>query len=275
MPNTKKDLGTGLDERYRVTAVINAASILQAFSRERHRINADVIAAEINLSPALTRRTLNTLCHWGLMRRVDTEKNTYELGLAWLQLADLRRNQFDIREAALPVMRRMRDAVNETVILSVRVGYKRINIDYMESTKTIRRITQPGLEAPLHVGAAGRALICSFTADQLRDYVSGFASDGPASNLPQLEPLAKETGKIRQRGYGIAIAEITRETAAVAAPVFDYTGNVVAALTISCPKDRFKADLKDACIEQAVHGARELSKILGHHRAGASVREQR
>jgi DNA-binding IclR family transcriptional regulator len=150
------------------------------------------------------------------------------------------------------------------VILSVRVGYKRINIDYMESTKTTRRITQPGLEAPLHVGAAGRVLMCMFSNGQIKDYLQTIKNDSTVSTTPGFAGLVKEIQRIRQHGYGIALSEMTHETAAAAAPIFDYTGLVVAALTISCPKDRFTADLKEACIVQARQGASELSRILGY-----------
>ena len=48
---------------------------------------------------------------------IQDDAGHFRLGLAWLRLADVKRRQLDLREVALPVMRRMRDAVNETVSL--------------------------------------------------------------------------------------------------------------------------------------------------------------
>ena len=253
--------------RYRVATVAYAAQMLQKFGRDTRRLDAEQMAREIELSPALARRTLNTLCQRGLMRRIDGDAHTYELGLAWLRLADVRRRQFDIRQLALPIMRAMRDSVNETVILSIRAGYKRINIDYMESTQAIRRITQPGLEAPLHVGAAGRALMCMFTREQLDSYCRSADTASRIGGAPlSTATLLKAIEGIRHQGYATAVNEITNDTAAVAAPVMDYTGAVVAALTLSCPRDRFTAVLKEACVVQATQGAAELSRLLGYQR---------
>ncbi len=252
--------------RYRVAAVAYAAEVLQKFGRGTRRLDAEQIAREIKRSPALTHRTLNTLCQRGLMRRIEGDDHTYELGLAWLRLADVRRRQFDIRKLAVPVMRAMRDSVNETVILSIRAGYKRINIDYMESTQAIRRITQPGLEAPLHVGAAGRALMCMFNLEQLDSYCRSADTASHIGGTPlSAATLTKEIEKIRRLGYATAVNEITNDTAAVAAPIMDYTGAVVAALTMSCPRDRFTTALKEACVAEALQGAEELSKLLGYH----------
>jgi DNA-binding IclR family transcriptional regulator len=72
---------------------------------------------------------------------------------------------------------------------------------------------------------------------------------------------------VRRFGHAVAFREITTDTAAVSAPIRDNTGEVVAALTISCPEDRFTRELKQACIKHVTKGARELSQDLGHKAA--------
>src|SRR5262249_13627785 len=124
---------------------------------------------------------------YGLIRRAE---GGYELGLAWLHLSEMRKRQFDIREFALPVMRRIRDAIDETVILTVRTGSHRLNIDYVESTQLTRRVVQPGLELALHVGAAGRVLMSGFSKLELEHYIAAIpvasATADKAISLPEL-----------------------------------------------------------------------------------------
>jgi DNA-binding IclR family transcriptional regulator len=71
----------------------------------------------------------------------------------------------------------------------------------------------------------------------------------------------------RSRGHGftVSLREITPDTAAVSAPVHDHTGEIVAALTISCPVDRFSPSLERACIVHVTRGAAEVSQALGFH----------
>jgi DNA-binding IclR family transcriptional regulator len=62
----------------------------------------------------------------------------------------------------------------------------------------------------------------------------------------------------------VAVAEVTGDTAAVSAPIRNHRGEVVAALTVSPPYDRFSAELEKACIEQVSEAGRELSRLLGY-----------
>jgi IclR family transcriptional regulator, KDG regulon repressor len=254
--------------RYRIEAITRAVNLLRQFNRKSPRRSVDELCRALSSSASLTRRMLRTLEQHRLVRCVDATGDTYELGLAWLHFADIRRRQVDMRQLALPVMRRVRDTVNETVILSIRVGYRRINVDYVESTQALRRLTQLGFEAPLHIGAAGRALMAGLSPDQIDDYcgqvpLHGFRNDVAIDKAA----LLRELNRTRRQGFALSCREITSDTAAVAAPVFDHTRAVVAALTISCPDDRFTPGLRHAYIDQVTRGAEEVSLALGFNPA--------
>jgi DNA-binding IclR family transcriptional regulator len=151
------------------------------------------------------------------------------------------------------------------VILSVRVGHRRVNLDYVESTQPIRRLTQLGFEVPLHIGATGRALLSGLSADELEQYVQSSSLAILATNTRIAEArLREEVEHVRRAGYAVAFREITSDTAAVAAPIRDHTGDVVAAMTISCPEDRFTSKLKQACIREITHAAETVSRALGY-----------
>jgi IclR family transcriptional regulator, KDG regulon repressor len=250
--------------RYRIEAITRAVNLLRQFTRKTPRRSVDELSRALRNSASLTRRMLRTLEQHRLVRCTDAASETYELGLAWLHFADIRRRQVDMRQLALPVMRRVRDAVNETVILSIRVGYRRINVDYVESTQALRRLTQLGFEAPLHIGAAGRTLMAGLSPDQIDDYCRQVPLVGFRSDVAIDKPtLLRELIRTRRQGFTISFREITSDTAAVAAPIFDHTRAVVAALTISCPDDRFTPGLRQAKIAQVMRGAEEVSLALG------------
>jgi DNA-binding IclR family transcriptional regulator len=249
--------------RYGIEAVSRAAELLRQFSRASPRHATSELARSTGLSLALVERTMLTLRRHGFAR--TQHDGSHQLGLRWLQLADVRRRQVDVRLLALPVMRAIRDAVNETVILSIRVGDRRVNIDYVESTQAIRRLTQLGFEVALHIGATGRALLSGLPPDELEQYLqsSSLAVLATDTSIPR-EKLLEEIDHVRCHGYAVAFREITSDTAAVSAPIHDHTGDVVAALTISCPEDRFTRALKQACIDHATKAADTLSQALGY-----------
>jgi IclR family KDG regulon transcriptional repressor len=249
--------------RYRVEAITRAVGLLRQFNRTMPRRSIDELSRSLGTSASLTRRMLRTLEQHRLVRPAD-DGERYELGLAWLRLADVRRRQVDMRQLALPVMRRMRDALNETVILAIRLGSRRVNIDYVESTQTFRRLSQPGFEAPLHIGSAGRTLMAGLPPDQLEQYLASMPLVGFRTNTPVSKAeLIKQLDRVRKDGYAVSFREITSDTAAVAAPIRDHAGETVASLTISCPEDRFTPALERACVAAATRGAEEVSRAMG------------
>lgn len=251
---------TGAAARYRVEAVSRAAHLLTALRRAPASMESLAAAADAPLP--FTETALRTLERHGLVRRL--EDGSWALGLACLRLADVKRRQLDLREIAGPIMRRMRDDVDETVILAIRRGTRRVNIDYVESTQAIRRITQFGYEAPLHVGATGRVLLCGLTQDELGDYFATLATSmGRAAKLTDIDRYTADVAMVRSQGHFIAHGEITTDTVSVSAPVRDHTGAVIAALTVSTPADRFSPVLEKACVQSVHTGAAELSRLLG------------
>src|SRR3546814_16157218 len=93
------------------------------------------------------------------------------LGFAFLRYADIRRRQANVHSAALPIMRELRDAVDETVVLSIRSGDFRVHIDLVESVQPMRRTTDLGVGAPLYSGAASKVLLAGMEDGDIDDYL--------------------------------------------------------------------------------------------------------
>jgi DNA-binding IclR family transcriptional regulator len=114
------------------------------------------------------------------------------------------------------------------------------------------------------VGAAGRALLCGLTLDEVSEYfVSAASGAGRLAKLLDIETFFEELAEVRSKGYAYVSGEMSMDSWAIAAPVRDHTGEVVAALTISAPSDRLTPGHEAACIANAVEGAGELSLQLG------------
>lgn len=247
---------------YHIDGVVNAARLLKLFSRAAPSLSVEHISRAAGMSADMAARTLETLAHHDFITL--SAPGVYSLGFAWLGLADIRRRQVGVRQLATPVMRRIRDRVKETVILVIRSGDRRVNIDYIESMQAIRRTAQPGFEAPLHTGSAGKTLLSGLSMEDLGAYfdeapLKAFNTGAPLDRAA----LIAEVAGIRRDGYAVAYREITGDAAAVSAPVFDHRGDIAAALTVSCPADRFTDGLKSACIAEVQDGAAEISRMLG------------
>jgi len=256
-PQTAAESGDRNAVRYKGEAIARAARVLALFGPTRRERTLAELAEASGVPKATLRGILDTLVGHGLLA-VDGAAR-YRLGYAWLRLGDVRRNQLNIRESALPVMRQIRDAIDETVILSLKVGERRVHLDYVESTQSIRRITQIGHEAPLHVGAAGSVLLAGLSEAEIDAYMGRTITADDARDAGR-----RFVAAIKRDGYAVVSGAVNAQTAAVAAPVQDHSGRIIAALTISCPRERFTRDLESRCIALVTGGARQLSRTLGY-----------
>jgi IclR family transcriptional regulator, KDG regulon repressor len=242
--------------RYKGEAVARAARVLALFGPTDPARTLTELVQATDVPKATLLGILDTMVSHRLLS-VGAD-GRYRLGYAWLRLGDVRRNQLNIRETALPVMRRIRDAVDETVILSLRVGDRRVHLDYLESRQSVRRITQIGNEAPLHAGAAGSVLLAGLSEPEVDAYLARNA-------LPDARDAIRDAVRaIRRDGYAVVSGTVNAQTAAVAAPVKTHGGDTAAALTISCPRERFTRTLERRCVALVTEGAQTLSRTLGY-----------
>jgi DNA-binding IclR family transcriptional regulator len=246
------------DDRYTVEAVERFGRICALFSVDRPTLTAREIAELIAVPQRTVGKILDTLEHHDLVMR-DEDDKSYRPGFAWLRLGELGRASVDLREAAMPVMRRLRDRFNETVILSVRIGDLRVNVDFAESTHTLRRVTRRGLETPLHVGAGGRALLAGLTDDEITAYFSRTTMINYGHDTPtDIARIWRDLHAVRRDGYLIATSEISEGSSSVSAPVRDFSGATKAALTIGGPFARFGEAARQRCVPAIVAAAAEI-----------------
>lgn len=259
---SRKKPATEPNGRYKVEAVARAVALLDALRRSPGPLAAERLVEKTGLPRATIEAALATLERRGLIDRTTGEGGGAEggvsLGLGWLRLADVKRQQLVLREVALPVMRRVRDAVNETVSLGIRIGPSRVNIEYAECHHEVRRIVQPGFHVALHVGAGGRALMSGLADTEIEAYLATIQ----VSQMEKSKLLAAIKAA-RRDGYAVVEGEVTPDTSAIAAPIRNHAGDIVATMTISMPEDRLSPQTRKRCIREVMKGAGEISLALG------------
>lgn len=150
-------------------------------------------------------------------------------------------------------MERLRDQLGETISLYVRDGKERVRIQAVQSTQPIRRVAPVGVRLPLYVGASSKVLV-AFAEDSVRQLIMSDPGWPAGLDRPQFISQLEETRKL---GYAISIEEREPGAAAIAAPVFNRSHQLVAALAVSGPSNRLTSQEMlrhaDALIESAKH----------------------
>lgn len=243
-------------EKGTVRAVERALDILLCFSGTDTELGLSDIAKRIGLHKSTVHRLLASLESKGFVRRHPTTEK-YRLGWSVLELVSNINRSDDLSSVVRPEMTRLRDLLGETTSLYVRAGMERIRIQAVESTQPVRRVADIGKRLPLYVGASGKVLL-AYAEEPLHEFLSDPSLPADLNR----EEFAKAIQAVRDQGYAVSIEERELGAAAVAAPIFSRAGQIVAALSVSGPADRFTSDAVERFAQAVRKSAELLSKIV-------------
>jgi len=250
------------DGQYSIRVIDRAIDVLMAFDQERPALSLATIAARANLSKPTAFRILSSLRQRGFVNQ--TPDGDYELGYEIVRLAAVRKRQTNIWEQARPYMQRVRDEIDETVLLCIRVDDDRFILDQIESSRAIRRVAKIGERVPLYVGASSRVLLAGLSDQDIEAYLERTSLEKMGPNtITDVEQLRRELASVRELGYGIGVHERSLGGCGVAVGVRDDTGGIVAALQITVPGERWTEAVRAHCARVLAREAAALSARLG------------
>jgi DNA-binding IclR family transcriptional regulator len=209
---------------------------------------------------SIVSRQLKPLVDLGLVERDDHRRHT----LGWRLFAvAARAGDQRLLHMAPPVMQRLTQIVRERVHLSIRRGSDVFTVLSESPRRTIEAVGWVGRTAPISCTSSGRVLLFDHSDEEIRDLFTGRLQTCPGPNAPRnVQELVERVSAARRQGFALVIDEFDDDLSAVAAPVRDVNGRIVAALNISAPSYRLKDHLAAAgrhVSQAALHLSRSLS----------------
>ncbi len=239
-------------------------AILDCFTLERPALGVREVARMVQLSSSTTGRLMASLKSLGLLSQ-NPLNHTYSLGSRVLIWAGVYTGTLDIRITALPAIEELHNATRETISLYILENNERVCVERMESPENVRIIARLGRRLPLYAGSAGKVFL-AFLPEKRREDIIKAVPLVPLTPNTITDPAAlrKELDVIRQQGYAISRGEWTQDASGVAAPIFDQTGEIIAALTISGPSQRFTDQAFARYAPEVTRVANAISHDLGY-----------
>lgn len=257
-------MSTGPDPAHGgVQSIDRAVAILRCFTPRRPELSAAELARLTGLSTSTIHRLLTALQHNELVRRVDHRR--YQLGPLVLLLSHAVTARLDLREAARPAMRWLRDVTDETVGLHVLLpNLTRAVIDQVESVQPLRRTyTELGVPIPLNQGAPAKVLL-AYLSEEEREEVLALPLEATTPTTPvDADALRAELEVVRRRGYAISLGERVPGIHTVAVPIRDHTGKAVACICVTGPQLRMPESRLHELATPARDAAWRVSEQLG------------
>jgi IclR family acetate operon transcriptional repressor len=236
--------------------VQRAIAILGELADARGELGTNEIARRTGINVSTISRILATLVSGGLVEHV-TATGRYRLGVGVIRLANAAGGRLDVRSLARPHLEDIASRIQETATLSVPGGHEAITLDYVQSPLSVRSVAEVGRASTAHATAVGKVFLAhggTVPAGPLHAYTERTIVD---HNL-----LQAEVAGVRKRGWGQAAGEREKDLNAVAVPVLDPAGQLVAILGVQGPAGRFGPRAMRSAVEQLMERAGQISSAL-------------
>jgi DNA-binding IclR family transcriptional regulator len=242
-----------------------AMRLLSSFDHDHPEMGVTELARKLDLPKPTVYRILATLESGGFIQQTANAK--YHLGFRLAELGLLALQQVSMRDEAIPFLRDLLEEHQETVDLAVFDSGEIVYLEVLESPQPVKIAARAGRRLPAHCTASGKAYLAFANRDDLEAAVTRGMEPCTPHTICDLELLSEDLCLTRQRGYAVSIEEFEVGITAVAAPVIDSSGEVVAVIAIAGPAYRLPPDRVAELGEAVKRAAQGLSEHLGANAA--------
>ena len=194
----------------------------------------------------------------------QTDAELYRLGAKCLRLSQAYTRTRLLTRHARPILVALSRETGETAHLAVLSAFEVVHLDGEQAAGMIAGTLRVGDRLPSHCTALGKVLLAGLPKDDLEPYVATSLERFTPETITEPDLVRAELDDIRGRGWALARQELEEGLNAIAAPVRDQTGEVVAALSVSGPTFRLDDDRMRELVGRVTDAADRISMRLGH-----------
>ncbi len=225
------------------------------------------ISANCQIPPASTMRIVKTLTEMGYLEQ-NSEKTaaSYRIGPSFLRFYQKARNSINLQAIAKPEMESLSHETSQTSQLAILEGSSVLYI--MVSNNNVQLGIMAPLDSPIpiNVSAGGKA-ICAYLPEEEKLSVLKRAAlpSYTANTITDKMELLFRLSEIKKRGYEFDNEEYALGICCIAAPIFDHTGKVIAAVGITGPSSKYDSEEDFSKLVAAVQKtAASISRKIGN-----------
>jgi IclR family pca regulon transcriptional regulator len=245
-----------------VAALARGLEVLEAFTADAPSMTLSQVAARTGSSPATARRSLITLEHLGYVQRSGRQ---FRLTPKVLSLGGAYFDSMSLAGLAQPILHQLEARIEHSCSLTVLDGNDVVYLAHVMSPSgpSFRR-HHVGARLPAHATSTGHVLLAALDPDARATYLAQAPFTAYTANTPTtVAELTALLDRVAEQGYAAVRDTIEYGAAAVAVPVRDGSGDVVAALNASASATRERdVDTVLAQVDVLRHHAAQLERAL-------------
>lgn len=220
------------------------------------------ISSQLGYAGSSTYELVKTLSDRGYLLADDQKR--YSLGAKLIQLGAYASSYLDLNKIAAPILKQLMESVQETVFMALLSGNEIVYISTVDSFRSIRTNVRLGGRKPIYCTGLGKAFLAFMPSNERNNILENIKLDPITDNtITDINELHRQLEIYRKQGYAIDNEEIEVGLWCAAAPVYDSTGHIEAAISISGPVTRMKAN-QEQIVKELTAAAKKLSEKLGY-----------
>jgi DNA-binding IclR family transcriptional regulator len=240
-----------------------AGELLSLYDREHTEWGVREVATKLKVAKSSAHDLMSSLAKLGFLNK--TKDNRYRLGWRLVTLSETLLATTELRKEAHPSLEDLATQYQETIHLAVLDDTQAVYVDKLEGKQAVRvELTSLGARLYAHCSALGKVLLAYRDEEDVKRIIQTAGLPRFTDNtITNEEELLQNLIKIRKQGFAYDLEEIMPDLCCVAAPIYDYSGNVIAAISMSIPAFRFRrsqTEFRDG----VMRAARKISKDLGY-----------
>jgi IclR family KDG regulon transcriptional repressor len=186
----------------------------------------------------------------------------YHLGPKILELAATMSRR-PLREVAMPYLERIGRETGETIILCGFRDHVGVCLEKVEGHHALRVSYELGDIYPLHASATGKAIYAFLEPKERKQIIKEVGLEAfTSTTITDPAVLEKESEKIRKAGFSESHGEAIEGTRGIAAPIFSFSGRVVASIGASVPQHRAEGENRRRLISLLTEAAKQITREL-------------
>lgn len=252
-----------MSDRNYIMSLERALKILEIFSTSVDRLTLTEIAELSGMNKTSTKRFLHTLSKLGYLDKDENKR--YFLTVKVLSLGFGFLNNFDLRAICKDQIDALSLKLNTTVNLTILDDLDVVYIYRKEKVRLLNYNLYDGSRLPAYCTSAGKALLAGLEDAELENRI-GRMDLKPITSRTIIDSklLLKNIFEVREKGYSICNRELSMDLYAMAAPIINNDGNVVAAINVTMnAKDRTKKTER-TIIDELIKKGSLISNMIGY-----------
>jgi len=251
---------TAADAPASVQSVDRALTILGILAR-LGEAGVTEIAAELGVHKSTAFRLVATLESHGMVEQ-NEDRGKYRLGVGVLRLAGATTARLDVVQESRPLCRQLAASTGETVNIAVMSDRSALYLDQVAGPSALQPHNWVGQHIPLHATSNGKVLLSGLTSEQVDELLPRLPSY-TSGTVTTKARLRRELAEVREQGHAVAVDELEVGLTAIAAPIRNAHGDVIASLSVSGPTFRLGETRVKELVPVVQDTADEVSRRLG------------